>query len=252
METRVYNPWSILNFFSARAFENFWFETGTPTFLVNIMREKGVFTIPQEFVSIAQLNNFEFDNLQAATLLFQTGYATLTSYNAKDQTYFLDFPNNEVKLSLNQYLLDAFSGVSFGTGYPMVLKMRDALEENNLETLFSCFEVLFSSIPYQLWEDKKTENWYHSIVHISFLLLGNTLRSEVSTSNGRCDGLVETDTHIYAFEFKAKDSPETALQQIYDKGYLNAYKQSDKILVALGVSFRNIKEGKIDWVSGTI
>ncbi|MEZ4962734.1 MAG: AAA family ATPase [Saprospiraceae bacterium] len=234
---RVYNPFSLLSFFKNQQFNNFWFETGTPTFLVELIRQKGDFTLDQdEYTSLLTLSQFEISNLDYKTILFQTGYLTIETINFLEGWCRLRYPNKEVKDSLLQFLLAAYRYTHTGEALPTVLQLKNAFVSNDLEKVVSLINSSFATIPSDLWKGA-TELHYHALVHLTFSLLGSYIQSEVNSSKGRCDAIVKTGDHIYALEFKLDKSAEAALQQIFDKQYLAPYAHLPQRKVAVGINF---------------
>ena len=235
---RVYNPFSLLNFFDKKgSFRNFWFSTGTPTWLVNQLYNKRLFDFENVEVTDFTLDSFDIHNLQPITLLFQTGYLTIRSYSPDDLTYILDYPNKEVRYSIQQYLLRAFRNDETEEVLPFILKLRNALQTNDIAAAIEIINTVFSTLPYDLWQ-QENERFYHALIHLTFTLLGVYVQSEVHTARGRCDTVVHTKDYIYAFEFKLDKTAQAALDQIEAKGYLNPYQtQTDKQLIAVGVNF---------------
>jgi len=242
---RVYNPFSLLNFFSKKgSFQNYWFSTGTPTWLIGLLRSQGIYQIEGQEVSAISLDTFDIERLEVYPILFQTGYLTIRS--EEDGIYVLDYPNQEVKQSFLQYLLQGYRQGSLGEGLPLVVHLRNALQNNDLAKAMEVMNTVFSSLPYDLWQ-KENERFYHALIHLTFTLLGVYVQSEVHTSRGRCDALVHTHTYIYAFEFKLDKTAEEALAQILDKGYLSAYKHLGKERIAVGVNFSTAKKAVDSW-----
>lgn len=232
----VYNPFSLLRFFESGSLQNFWFETGTPTFLVDMIRQAGKFDLNEDdFVSLLSLSSFELSSPNFMAILFQTGYLTFAEVNFPEGWCKLRYPNREVKASLEQLLMDAFQ-YQQGAGLPAVLQLRQALQRNDLPGMIEVINAVFSAIPYDLWRTA-TELHYHALVHLMFNLLGNYLRSEVHSARGRCDALVQTTTHIYAFEFKLDESADKALQQILAQHYLAPFQLDPRKKVAIGINF---------------
>lgn len=245
---RVYNPFSILNFLSSSALRNYWFETGTPTFLIELMRKVGRFVWDEdEFVALLDLASFDLESIDPATILFQTGYLSISELNESEGWCKLNYPNQEVRASLEQLLLGAFQH-RIGSGLPTVLQLRQALESNNLERVVEIINTAFADIPSDLWKGA-TELHYHALVHLTFSLLGNYLKSEVNRARGRCDAIVQTATHIYAFEFKLEQSAAAAIQQIIDRNYLGPYQLDPRQKVAVGINFTREKRGvtEFEW-----
>jgi len=232
----IYNPFSLLNYLQDGQFNNYWFETGTPTFLVELLRQEGNFNLDEQgFASLLALSSFDIEQINTQTVLFQTGYLTINDLNFEEGWCTLHYPNKEVKASLEQLLMDAFR-YGNGKSLPLILQLRQALLGHNLEEVMTIINAAFSSIPYDLWRGA-TELHYHALVHLTFSLLGNYLQSEVHSAKGRCDALVQTPSHIYAFEFKLDESAEVAMQQILNKGYLEPYQLDKRKKIAVGVNF---------------
>ena len=248
-QKRVYNPFSLLRFFKTKSLLNYWFETGTPTFLIQMMYKVGRFKWnPQEFVSLLTLGSFDVEQMDLHAVLFQTGYLSMTKLNVPEGWCQLDYPNQEVRASLEQLLLAAFQHQAGHSGLPTVLELRQALQQNDLERVMQVINTAFSDIPSDLWKGA-TELHYHALVHLTFSLLGNYLKSEVNSALGRCDAVVQTATHIYAFEFKLEQSAAIAIQQIIDKNYLGPYQLDTRQKVAVGINFSREKRGvdEFDW-----
>jgi hypothetical protein len=232
----VYNPFSILNFMADKAFRNFWFETGTPTFLIEQLKKKGAYDFEKMKVGPGALGNFMIENIQPATLLFQTGYLTIKNFDARLQLYELDYPNIEVKASLLDYLLSAYRYTFPSESRSAAAALYQSLEANDIEAMVKVINTVMSTIPYDLWKGA-SEFYYHTIVHLTFTLTGIYVQSEVHTANGRCDAIVQTDTHIYALEFKLDRSAGEAVRQIEEKGYLAPYAQDKRTKTAIGINF---------------
>ncbi len=236
-EERLYNPFSLLRFFKEKyTFQNFWFETGTPTFLVKEMRKHQYYDVEQAEASPEQLTSFHAGALDPISVLFQTGYLTIDHFDKTFRQYILRYPNQEVRFSMQQHLLLVYQEKYPGNALAPVVALAKALAVKDIEKVVVTLNSAFASIPYDLWQ-KENEHFYHALVHLIFSLLGTYIRSEVHTANGRCDALVENEHYIYAFEFKLDGSAEAALQQIREKGYLSPYQDSPKEKVAVGINF---------------
>ncbi|MCB9294597.1 MAG: ATP-binding protein [Lewinellaceae bacterium] len=246
-ESKVYNPFSLLGFLSGKRFQNFWFETGTPTFLVKEMRKHRYYDIGHIEASEHQLSAFDFKRLDPITVLFQTGYLTIDFYDERFRVYHLRYPNEEVRFSLQQYLLNVYRDTLSGNALAPAVAITKALEANDIASAIEAINSTFSSIPYDLWQ-KENEHFYHALIHLMFSLLGTYIQSEVHTSKGRCDALVHTADHIYAFEFKLDKTAEEARQQIKDRGYLTPYRDSPKQKIAVGVNFSTAEKKVTEWL----
>ena len=245
-ENKLYNPFSLLSFLSGKRFQNFWFETGTPTFLVKEMKRQAYYDIGETMATANDLNNFDLQRLNPITVLFQTGYLTITHYEPEDLLYTLDYPNVEVKHSLQEILLNEYLDYPRQGALPRVVELRNALRQKDMGRVINIINAAFAEIPGELWKGK-TEHFYHAVTHLLFSLLGTYIRSEVRSAKGRCDALVQTEDHIYAFEFKLDKSAEEALQQIREKGYLAPYADSPKEKIAVGVNFSSAERHVVEW-----
>ena len=245
-ENKLYNPFSLLSFLSGKRFQNFWFETGTPTFLVKEMKRQAYYDIGETMATANDLNNFDLQRLNPITVLFQTGYLTITHYEPEDLLYTLDYPNVEVKHSLQEILLNEYLDYPRQGALPRVVELRNALRQKDMGRVITIINAAFAEIPGELWKGK-TEHFYHAVTHLLFSLLGTYIRSEVRSAKGRCDALVQTEDHIYAFEFKLDKSAEEALQQIREKGYLAPYADSPKEKIAVGVNFSSAERQVVEW-----
>jgi len=244
---RVYNPFSLLNFMADRIFRNFWFQTGTPTWLVNHIRDHNEFEFENIQMGENILSSFTIENIESITVLFQTGYLTIKSYDPALQLYELDYPNQEVKASLLDYLLSAYNYTSPGKGGLAVTELATAIKANKIEKAVSIISTIFTTIPDLLWSGDK-ENQFHIVVHLAFTLLGIYVQSEVHNSRGRCDVLLKTSTHIYAFEIKLDGNAEAAVHQITDSGYLEPFLHDKRAKVAVGINFSSEKRKVEDYL----
>ncbi len=241
LKTKLYNPFSLLLFFSDNGrFNNYWFQSGAPYFLITELRKHRLFDIADIKTTTDVLTSFDAQNLNSTCLLFQTGYLTLADYDEDDGIYTLTYPNLEVRHALTQYLMASYRSDNHAV-LPTVVDFRKALENNDLEEAIEQLNVIFSTIPYDLWE-KENEHLYHALIHLMLVLLGAYMQSEVHTDRGRCDAILHTEKYIYAFEFKLGKTAKTALKQIEDKGYLAPFMNSHKQKIAVGINFSKQKK----------
>ena len=236
LNTKVYNPFSLLNFFNDQGeFRNYWFETGTPTFLINLSKKQQFVDFEGITLYLEELGAYGIEKIVLVPLMFQTGYLTLKKQNA-DDSFELDYPNLEVRRSFLNVLVNAYIQDDRNSGAVLVSNLRQNLEEGNLEKVQQIINTLFKSIPYTLWQ-KENEHFYHAIIHLIFKLLGIYVDSEVQTSDGRMDALLRLEKYVYCFEFKLDESAEMALEQIEKKGYLTPYLHQGKTCIGIGVNF---------------
>jgi hypothetical protein len=231
----VYNPFSLVNFFSSNGdFQNYWFNSGTPTFLMNLARKYELYNFEGVSVDSSALNAYDLERLQLIPLMFQTGYLTIKSQ--EDDIYELDYPNLEVRQSYMNILSKTYIDDEVLSGQSWANQLKKALNAGQVEKLQGLFNALFKSIPYELWQ-KQNEHYYHAIIHLTFRLLGVYIDSQVHTSDGRLDALVQTIDYVFCFEFKLDGDADQALQQIKDKGYLQPYLHSGKTCIGIGLNF---------------
>ncbi|MCO6489416.1 MAG: ATP-binding protein, partial [Phaeodactylibacter sp.] len=244
---KVYNPFSLLSFFSGWDFQNFWFASGTPTFLVRLLRERNVVQLDKIRLDAVAFNSYDLERLETYALLFQTGYLTIKSLD-EFRIYTLGYPNLEVEESMMRHLFSEFRHEEVGASGPTVIDLRQALYANDLPRAMEVLDTVFQAIPHQLFLQKR-EAYFHSLIYLAFRLLGIYTQAEVNTARGRLDCIVHTPTHIYLFEFKLDQSAEAALKQIRSRGYADAYRQSGREVVAVGVNFSSEQKAVEAWTA---
>ena len=246
LETAIYNPFSILNFFQAKAFRNFWFETGTPTFLPKLMRRDKVYRLDDLEVVEAALGNYDIERLQLTPVLFQTGYLTL---KGRDEygLYRLDYPNHEVQASMTLYLMAEWAHEEPARTTPMVVKLHKAFLANDMTAVIEIIKTVFKKIPYPIFIQDR-EAYYHSLIYLTFFYLGQFAEAEVNESNARVDCVVKTPQYIYIIEFKLDETAKAAMQQIKNRDYTGAFRDDPRPKVLLGVNFSSQLKSVDDWL----
>jgi hypothetical protein len=243
--TSVYNSFGLLNFFSNRDFRNYWFATGTPTMLLYQMKVQNVYDVENTVIDIDELEICDVENLNLIPLLFQTGYLAIKEKNYAERTLLLDYPNKEVRESMYRFMINGIAPNpkrfhTIGT----INDIKKALLINDLDSVKTTISSLLADLPSEVY-DKQSEGLYHGLLHFIFSLLGVYIKSEVHSSKGRADSVVETATHVYIFEFKFNKSALAAMQQIKKNQYAEKYRNSGKIIVGIGANFKtDIKEIK--------
>ncbi len=242
----VYNPWSILQYLESGQLRNFWSGSGTPTFFTQMLAQRGEYKVAPVKVGETELTSFNLARLNPVAILFQGGYLTVKRDMDATRRYLLDYPNEEVRRTFLEDLLG-----DYGFGEPTstsarVDRLYDALCERDLDTVIDIIDASLANVPYQLWT-RKSEAMIHAIIHTTFTLLGVYSRSEVSTSRGRADMVVEVPDYVYVMELKiVRDngggdpvsSPVAeALAQIEAKGYAEAYRDDTRALLKVGIAF---------------
>jgi hypothetical protein len=244
--TSVYNPFDVLLLFRNREFKSYWFETGTPTFLVDVLTQRHTFTpdLQRRNTSLELLSAFDVDRLTPEALLFQTGYATIQhveEYLPGQRFYQLGYPNLEVSTSLNSVLLQGL-GLDGGVSLNHRLSLLKLLRARDWTALQSLFTALFASIPHDWYRNNpiaQYEGYYASIFYSHFAALGLDIRLEDLTNHGRIDMTVLFDGQVLLFEFKVVElSPEgAALQQLKDRAYADKYRARGEPIHLIGVEF---------------
>lgn len=247
----VYNPFSILNCFSKRNFDRYWFSTGTPTFLINLLEKSGrPIADLTEGVSATKdrLDNYRADSNDFIPLFYQAGYLTIVGYDKKFKSYKLAFPNNEVQYGFLECLIPLSSPKyeAPDNGFSAE-RMTGYLENRDLESFMTMIRALLASIPYYEGEAPSNEQQWRNILYAIFTILGQYVRAEVHSSRGRSDCIVETDKYIYIFEFKQDKSADEALAQIEDKGYAVPYISSGKEIIKIGANFSSKEQTLDSW-----
>ena len=252
----VYNPFSLLNVFSDRMFFDYWFQSGTPTFLVQYLK-KAHFYLPDlennVEIDLSSLNNFKVDVGSPIPILYQAGYLTLKSYNRRSGLYSLGYPNNEVKYGLIRNLLPSYSNLDETKVQRFVWQFYEKVCSGDVASFMQVISDLLANIPYSS-DSKDDVRWreqnYQIAVALIFQFMGMYTQTEVYSAKGRADCVVYTEHIIYIFEFKlwSAGTAAEALAQIQEQEYYKPLRLQGKKLVLIGTSFdeekRNIKEWK--------
>ncbi len=226
---KVYNPTSLLTFLKYAEFRNYWFETGTPTFLVELLSQEWKYNIEKIYAEVDLLLSFQIEEVNDVTLLFQTGYLTIKDKDG--DVYELTYPNQEVRDSMTLHLLRKYSHRQ--SVKPLVRELYEAIKQHNFAQLFKLMNGLFGAIPYQIFDAHK-EKYYHAIIFLTFRLMGYYTQAEPSVSEGRIDVVVETQDSIFILEFKVNGTLKEAMQQIHDQKYYQQYEGTSKAVFLIG------------------
>ena len=247
----IYNPYSILSCFYKRKFGMYWFESGTPNFLIDKLKvtkyDPKEFTSGELTVEEGDLLDYRMDNPNPVPLFYQTGYLTICDYDEEVNSYTLSYPNEEVEYGflkcLSPMLLHREKEPK---PLDMKLFLRD-IRSADTDSLRDRFIALYASLPYPEGSetDKLLERDFQNVAYITFMLLGQYVKSEVHNSTGRADAIVETDDYVYLFEFKRDKSAEEAMSQIKENGYDLPYSADKRRIIKIGVNF-NSEKGTID------
>lgn len=232
--THIYNPFSMLNFFAAKEFKNFWFESGLPKLLVDFIYKNGVDvkSFDNAMISEEALNNFDVNKINLKALMFQTGYLTIAERNEFGQ-YILNYPNEEVRRSFTRYLLDNFAETEQQDLDERKAALFRSLQICDIDGFIAGVNSLLASIPYQIIP-KENENYYSSLIYVLLRTLGYMVISELSSYHGRADAVIKTKDYIYIFEYKM--APVTAaegINQIKTNGYADEFMSDPRKKIAV-------------------
>ncbi len=245
----IYNPFSVLNTFNRNEFGEYWFETGTPSFLVKYLKEGNynLDSISRDDVSPEELSGVNYADPQPITLMYQSGYLTIKGYDERFREYTLDYPNEEVKSgflnSLSQIYTPALSGGEFS-----VSRFIRDVERGDVESFMNRFSAFLAGNGYDVQGD--LELYFQNTMSVMFKMMGLYVKTEYHTSRGRIDIVMDTADYVYVIELKRDSSPEAALQQIEEKGYAQPFLASGKQIIKLGVNFSSQTRCVDSWKMG--
>lgn len=244
----VYNPVSVMKCFQESEFRNYWFETGTPTFLVDLLRKEpvdlGGLSVPE-----TAFFAYEPDRLDPLPLLVQTGYLTIVGAEKMGglRYYELDYPNQEVEQSFSYWLARDFSHLRAPELSNALRRITRALGEGRVDDMLQHLKIFFAGVPNTISLDH--EKYYQTIFFTVFKLIGAVIEAETSTNIGRIDAVVKTGTDIFLFEFKLHGTAEDALEQIHDTRYAEPFLDDDRRITLVGVAFDPSTRNLERWVT---
>ncbi len=245
----VYNPFSVLKYLDEGRLRSYWFDTGTPSFLIQLIEQRDfpIQFLDHAIVGEASFSNYDIESLQPFPLLFQTGYLTIRNYFKDENSYLLDFPNCEVKMAFFNHLASSFTKVPEALTESYLLQLRHALYHEDLTNFFECLRLFFANIPYSIQISQ--EKYYQTIIFVIAQLLGLNSQAEITTHIGRIDLCIELPKLIYLFEFKFGGSSNDALQQIKAKKYGEKYCNKGKKIIIVGAAFSPEERNMGDWIA---
>ncbi|MDO5525410.1 MAG: AAA family ATPase [Prevotella sp.] len=245
----IFNPFSLLNAMLDMEYNNYWFGSGTPTYLIEMMRKFE--TLPSDF-SHMEAMSAEFDAptegmMSIIPLLYQSGYVTIKDYDADAELYTLDIPNREVRIGLMKSLLPEYVSTKTGRGMTLAAKMSLALKDDDIDGALSLMQEYLLTVPY--CNNANSEGHYQQMLYVILSLLGqfHTIDVEVQTSLGRVDMVMRTKKALYLFELKVNKNAETAMRQIELKNYAARFSLCNLPTVKVGINFDIDKRTITDW-----
>ena len=243
----MYNPFSLLNALQKMDFKDYWFETGTPTFLVETLKRNNyeLENMTREEVTADLLGSLDSIDQNPLPLLYQSGYLTIKDYNPDFGTYTLGFPNGEVERGFTRFLFRHYAPIRIYESDSFVKNFTIEVRNGEPEKFMPRLEAMFAGQDYQLVGD--TELYFHNVTSLVFKMLGFYVDVERHTTDGRMDMLVQTKDFIYIFEFKIDKSADEALAQIEEKQYAKPFETDSRKLYKIGVNFSSAKRRIEEW-----
>ena len=243
----VYNPFSVLNTLSSGQFKDYWFETGTPSFLVYQLQKTGYLldAMTEEELTTETLNSIDIMDENPLPLLYQSGYLTLKSYDSEFDSYLLGFPNREVEQGFIRYLVPFYTPKPSNKATYSVPSFVKDLRKGDAESFMRRLQGFFANGDYQVMGD--LEIYFQNTLYVIFRMLGFYVEVERHTANGRMDILLQTPQYIYILELKLDQSADAALQQIEEKGYAKPFENDSRKLFKIGVNFSTKTKLIDDW-----
>ncbi|GGJ59329.1 ATP-binding protein [Deinococcus roseus] len=248
----VYCPFSMLVFLQNPVFKPYWYETGTPTFLMKLVRKQGYTPFQLEHLRAGEqvVSTSSVEHLDPISIMFQTGYLTLKEIQPSiyGTSYTLGFPNEEVRVAFAQNLLQEYTDHQDSQAGLLGVTLRDALLHQNWEGFFEGVNATLAGVPYEIFPRK--EAFFNSLMHLMLVSTGLPTLSQVQTSKGRMDTVIELSNQVFIFEFKLDGTAQEALEQIRGAGYGEKY--LGKQVLMLGVNFDSASKSVSEWTSDVI
>lgn len=241
----IYNPFSLLNAFDRKEFGSYWFETGTPTYLVKLLQKHhySLERMANEVTSEQVLNSIDSESTNPIPVIYQSGYLTIKGYDERFGVYRLGFPNREVEEGFIRFLLPFYAHTNRVEAPFEIRNFTQDIEAGNYDAFFRRLQSFLADTPYELVRDQELH--YQNVLFILFKLLGFYVQAEYHTGEGRIDLMMKTDKYTYVMEFKLDGTAEEALRQIDQKHYALPFEADNRKLFKIGVNFstktRNIE-----------
>ena len=246
----MYNPYSLLNVFANKKLGSYWFATGTPTYLVELLKsnEYKLDDVNGYIVGIEGLSGTDAADTDAIPVIYQSGYLTIKDFNPRFQSYTLGYPNKEVEEGFIKFLIPHYTAKRETNGVFEIQNFVREVESGDIDGFFTRLRSFFSDTTYEVI--RLQELHYSNVLYIVFKLLGFYTQVEYKTSNGRIDLVLQTPDYIYVMEFKLSGTAQEALQQINDKGYAQPFEKDPRKLYKIGVNFSNETRNIDEWLVG--
>jgi hypothetical protein len=244
----IYNPFSILCTFQSNKIKNYWFETGTPSYLVYLLK-KHHYNLEQMATAECDadvLNSVDSQSSNPIPVIYQSGYLTIKGYDSVYELYRLGIPNKEVETGFYKYLLPNYTSIDQTKSGFYVANFVEEVKTGKVDEFFKRLSSLFADTPYELVKD--LENHYQNVLFLVAKLMGLYVTAEYHTSEGRIDLVLQTDNYTYIMEFKLNGTAEEALAQINDKNYALPFAVDNRKLVKIGINFSSTTRNIDRWI----
>ena len=253
--TDVYNPFSLFNAFDSGRIYDYWFKSGTPTYLIRLLAHSdenmneitGKYYSPEEFI------DYKANVEQPLPMIYQSGYLTIKEFDMEEMTFLLDFPNNEVKRGFLTMVASSYFGDKMETA-SWIRKAASQLKKGELDDFRTGMTSFLASIPYTMRRkenEREKERYFHYTFYLIMRLISvYTVYTEKVQSHGRVDCIVETPDYVYIFEFKLDGTADEALRQIEEKGYAREYESDNRKLYKIGAVFSSETGTIEEWIVG--
>ena len=243
----IYNPFSLLNTLNKLEFGDYWFETGTPSFLVHLLKEADydLNNLQEEQVSADVLNSIDSMSRNPIPVIYQSGYLTIKGYDERFKIYKLGFPNKEVEDGFIKYLTPMYTPIENNKTEFFVASFVDDVESGNPEGFMERLQSLFADTDYEI--TGKLEKYFQNSMYLVFKLLGFYAEVERRTSRGRIDIVIQTADYVYVLEVKLDGTADDALRQIDERGYADPFMSGNRHIYKIGVNFSSATRGIEEW-----
>ena len=244
----IYNPFSLLWTLNEKRYGSYWFATGTPTYLIELIK-KANFNIEELSNYIAseeQLNSIHIDDIDPIPVLYQSGYLTITDYDKEFELYTLDYPNEEVKAGFINFLLPFYTQVKERQSQAIISKFVTSARAGKAQEFMQQLQSLMAGTPYDLVKD--LENHYQNVMYIITKLMGLYVQAEYRTLNGRIDLLIGTKEYLYIIELKFNGTAQQAIQQINNKEYSLPFEQQERKIIKIGANVSTKTRNIENWI----
>jgi hypothetical protein len=244
----IYNPFSILCTFRSNEFKNYWFETGTPSYLVYLLKKHhyNLEYMTSAVVGNDVLNSVDSQSTDPLPVIYQSGYLTIKDYNPRFKVYTLGFPNAEVEEGFMNFLLPYYAQLPETQSGFSIMNFVSEVEAGKVDDFLKRLSSLFANTPYELVKD--LENHYQNVLFIVSELMGFYVKVEYHTSDGRIDMVLQTDDYTYVMEFKLDGTAEEAMQQIDSKNYALPFAVDRRKLIKVGINFSSTTRNIERWI----